>query len=261
MMLSKVFNFSLVFLAVLGVNFSFVPIDAHRLYYLYSLIALFIVYFYSSKKFFFLYNSLVWLRVVFIYLLAMILSLVVPLYNGTTDLTFFRMGVDYVLTLVLFCPAVYYLFSKNNFKADTCIDLIIKISFVQSVFIISMLLLPDFQAFMFKIITTNGAHIRFESDFRFRAVGVTGFTSYTMAVFQCFSLYLFHLVWQRKQSSMQFYTSISVFLCILASSIISARTSFVFLVPLLFLFFIALFIKSEQSFFKRKVFYFFLLYL
>lgn len=250
---------TLVFI-IYGVKFSFLPMDFQRISYLVIVPLAFVLLLFGRRRYSEVYLLSVnkeWKFLFLLFLVSFLYTILVLLYSGSMDLTFLRMHIDYFLTFFILIPTLYLLFFESMSKNEgfnVLIRLLILVGLIQAIVMISMLILPNFQKFVFGFIDTNGAHIRFESDFRYRAIGLTGFASYSMAVSQCFILYLFVYLWTNNQSAKEFIISLFSFFIILASALLSARTSFIFILPLYTLIGTAALIRFRPKL-SKKLFY------
>jgi len=218
-------------LAVYGFKLSFMPLDFYRVLYFLALPVFLAAILPGSKVMggFNMPNE--WLLLIFFTFVSFAYSVLVLLYSGTEDLTFLRMHIDYIITFAVVCPLVYYMFFRSSASHKKLIKIIIYLVSFQASVMVLMLVFPKLQSFIFTFIDTNGAHERFKGDYRFRAIGLTGFASYSMAVCQSFGMFLFFYLWRFEQSKHEFILSVALFLLVLVSSILSARTSFLFIVP------------------------------
>ncbi|MEZ8412221.1 O-antigen polymerase [Vibrio splendidus] len=248
-----IFSFLFLVFAIYGVNIQGIPIDIYRVFYLFS-IAIIIFKFASSD---FTYTiPKPWYIAVFFFLFSSIFVVLISIYTNSFEITFLRMNIDYIITLLIVSPVVCFFYLSNPIFRGSyekrIIHLVLAIISFQALVMILMLIFPPIQKMVFSLISTNGAHVRYEGDFRFRAIGLTGFSSYSMAVCQCFGLYLFHILWSYKQSRYGWFLSVLSFLIIMISAVISARTSFVFIVPLFF-YYVFLLFHSKSSILKYKI--------
>ncbi|MGE6648189.1 hypothetical protein ACQKE0_02840 [Shewanella colwelliana] len=252
-MTSKIFYlFCIVFLSVIlyGVKLSILPLDLYRIFYILS----FVLFCFCFEKII-IYSQ--WGRVILICFIALFFSLLISLYTKSNELVFIRMVLDYFLTFLFFIPVVFLVIKKYN--VDFLL-LLIHVVFFQSIVMFVMVAFPSFQKLILNLIDTSGIE-RTEGVFRFRGVGLTGLATYSMAVTQSFGLFLFHYYWKRNLRKVEFLKSTFMFVAILLSSILSARTSFLFIVALLLCYFI-IYVFSTDSGFKKKlsfVFYFMVL--
>lgn len=225
-------------LLLYGFHPSLFPLDLYRIAYI-PLVLTFCIYFLFSKNSinktsFFLFLT---------YSLSFIFSLFVVLYTQSTDLTMLRMHIDYMLTTLVVANLFVYFAINNNLNV---VELFIKVAAFQSIIMFSMLFFPEFQKFIIGNINVQG-HVRTEGAFRFRGVGLTGLATYSMAVVQCFALSLFAIYWSQEIKPSKFLISLFYFVIILLSCILSARTSFVFIIPIFIVYFFLSFFHSSKK--------------
>jgi hypothetical protein len=249
----------IVFVLVLmfyGVKLKSLPVDFYRLSYILFFFVFLIVILKARFKLSRLYFP-EWIVLFALFWLSLTHSLLVALYTESTDVMFLRMGLDYILTAFIVVPILYLLLEKLNGGREAEFDVIVvavSVGVVQAVFMFLMLLLPSFQKMMFVLIDTGGAIERYDSVYRFRAVGLTGFASYSMAVCQSFISYLFPLLWLKRLSKLEFIVSLLAFMLVVGSAILSARTSYLFVGPLFLWFLLVLFTRSN-ALYRMRVFW------
>lgn len=183
------------------------------------------------------------------FFVSLFFSILVLLYTKSYDLTVVRMHVDYIIS-ILVIAYVIALFLVNM-KIDV-VNAIITMAFFQACLMLLMIAFPEFQKLILNLIDVDGIE-RAEGSYRFRGVGFTGLATYSMAVAQSFSLFLFPLYWSRPSSSFRFMVSCIVFIIICISALISARTSIIFIVALFF-YFLYISIFSSILVLKRRIF-------
>lgn len=232
--------------AVYSVNIKSIPLDIYRYFYVFSVF--YVIFSCNQIKL-----EKRWLLLLFFLLLSTIYMLFISLYSKSLEITFIRMNIDYIITAILVSPVVcsFYIVNSNEPYKDI-LQLIIYIVSFQAIIMLCMLISPSIQKVVFDYIGTNGSHVRYEGDYRFRAIGLTGFSSYTMAVCQSFGLYLFHLLWTFKLSIKESIISIVLFFLVLISAILSARTAFIFIIPL-FIQYILFLCFSNNRLLKSKL--------
>lgn len=245
-------------LSLYGVKLQQLPLDFHRIFYPFFILTT--LYFSFVKRGFFLRS----LHPSKVFLLTLVLSLwfsgVVLIYTGSSDFTYIRMHLDYLLTFFFVMPILGYVFVRNAGSEITKFDLtlvIILSGAVQAVVMILMLFFREFQAFLFAFIDTQGAHMRLDSEYRFRAIGLTGFASYSMAVCQSFVAYLFIPFWMQRRGKLVFLISVAAFFCVVFSALLSARTAFIFVIPLYIWILLVGIIFWRTAFSQRLLFIFF----
>ncbi len=224
-------------LGIYGVNLRVLPIDLYRVLYvvLFGLIFLYLCTHRITLKL-----PKEWITLLYLFYFSASYSLFVAIYTGSAEYTFFRMNLDYILTITIVAPAFFVIFNKltsGRMDVYKLTRYIIGIVTFQAIVMLAMLISPKIQTEIFSFIGTNGAHERYQGDFRFRAIGLTGFASYSMAMCQSFGLYLFHVLWSYRQTTTHYILSIISFLLILISAVVAARTSVIFIVPLFFYYF------------------------
>lgn len=224
-----------------GVKFSFFPLDLFRLSYVFSFVILLI---FSSK----IKYSSEWLLLCFFTIVSLFISVFVSLYTKSNELVFVRMIFDYLLTFLVLIPVFYYFLKKINIDI---VSFVIHMVFFQSLIMFLMVGFPSFQKFVLSIIDISGIE-RTDGVFRFRGVGLTGLATYSMAVTQTLALFLFQFIWKDKLSNSSLVFSFVMFFSILLSSILSARTSFLFIL-ILFLSFLCIYSTSSNMLLKRRL--------
>lgn len=220
------------------------PVDIYRLLYIPCVVALLISIIYGREK-----VPVQVIRISLFFLVSLSFSIFVLLYTKSNDLTVVRMHVDYIISIL----AVSYIIALIliNMKIDI-VNAIIMMAFFQACLMLLMIAFPAFQKFILSLIDVDGIE-RTEGSFRFRGVGFTGLATYSMAVVQSFSLFIFPLYWSRALSSFKFIASCIVFIAICISALISARTSIIFITALCF-YFLYIVMFSSISVLKRRIF-------
>ncbi|MCU8055570.1 hypothetical protein L5L78_05010 [Shewanella sp. SM34] len=224
-----------------GVKFSFFPLDLFRLSYVISFIIL--LFFLNKIKY-----SSEWLLLCFFTLLSLFISVFVSLYTKSSELVFIRMIFDYLLTFLVLTPVYYFFLKKMNIDI---VSFVIHMVFFQSLIMFLMVAFPSFQKIVLGIIDISGIE-RTDGVFRFRGVGLTGLATYSMAVTQALALFLFQFIWKNKLSNSSLAFSFIMFFSILLSSILSARTSFLFIL-ILFLSFVCIYSTSSNRLLKGRL--------
>lgn len=233
------------FLAVAfyGVKLSLLPVDIYRLVYIPCIVTLIFFIVYRRER---VPTEIV--NISLFFLLSLSFSVFVLLYTESNDLTVVRMHVDYIISIL----AVSYVIALIliNMKIDI-VSAIIIMAFIQACLMLLMISFPAFQKLILNLIDVDGIK-RAEGGYRFRGVGFTGLATYSMAVVQSFSLFLFPLYWSRSSSSWRFIASCIVFITICISTLISARTSIIFIVSLFF-YFLYIIVFSSMPILKRRI--------
>jgi len=188
-------------------------------------------------------------QISFFFVVSLSFSILVLLYTQSHDLTVVRMHVDYVVSIIFIAYLIALLLV--NMKIDV-VNAIITMAFLQACLMLLMIAFPAFQKLILNLIDVDGVE-RAEGSYRFRGVGFTGLATYSMAVAQSLSLFLFPIYWSRQSSPFRFIVSCIVFAIICISALISARTSIIFIVALFF-YFLYITISSPSLVLKRRIF-------
>lgn len=188
-------------------------------------------------------------RISLFFFASLFFSILVLLYTKSYDLTVVRMHIDYIISIL----AVSYVIALllMNMRVDI-VDAIIAMAFFQACIMLLMIAFPAFQKLILSLIDVNGIE-RSEGNFRFRGVGFTGLATYSMAVVQSFSLFLFPLYWSRSSSALRFIASCFVFIVICISALISARTSIIFIFALI-VYFLYISMFSSIPTLRKRIF-------
>ncbi|WP_139093561.1 hypothetical protein [Vibrio celticus] len=162
------------------------------------------------------------------FLLCLILFLLPLLINQTSDVVLIRSVLEVVITLVLFYLSIKIFDRRiSRLSLDSVLKFVFNIVFLQSLIIIYMIFSPGFFDMIHFFIDAEGKGFDvIDSGYRFRQVGLTGWTGYSMAVVQSFGLFLVPLLLRDRKSVIKY----SVFsLVIISSILLSARTGLIFI--------------------------------
>jgi len=219
-------------LAFYGAKLTILPVDFYRLLYPIFL-GVFVFYILHSRTFYIDYVAAPEIKLIFwLFVISLLFASIVSLYTGNFDFTYLRMHLDYILTCSVVLPLICRFYATSRLSKYDVPFIITAMGTVQALIMIAMLLSFEFQSFVFQFIDIGDANNRLESIYRFRAIGLTGFASYSMAVCQSFIAYMFIPLWMGLRKPYIFALSLLAFIIVVISALLSARTAFIFLIPL-----------------------------